>query len=153
MADQKNSRDYLVGRGKPPKHTRFTKGQSGNPKGRPKGAKSFATEILEELDARIRITENGKLRKITKRRAVAKQLVNKSVAGDPKTMPTLLNQIHLSEGVSESSPTVDVLSQPEDTLVMENIIKRIRETPDDAEGPGGAAMASDRKEIGEGAEP
>jgi len=29
--------DYEIGRGKPPMHTRFKPGQSGNPKGRPKG--------------------------------------------------------------------------------------------------------------------
>ena len=29
-----NKRDYEVGYGKPPRHTRFTKGRSGNPRGR-----------------------------------------------------------------------------------------------------------------------
>ena len=39
-------RDYEVGYGKPSAHTRFRKGQSGNPKGRGKGAKSFASAFL-----------------------------------------------------------------------------------------------------------
>jgi hypothetical protein len=34
-------RDYEVGYSKPPQHTRFVKGQSGNPRGRPSGAKSM----------------------------------------------------------------------------------------------------------------
>jgi hypothetical protein len=154
MADQKKPRNYLVGRGKPPQHTKFVKGQSGNPKGRPKGSKSFDTEIREELDAQIRITENGKFRKITKRRAVAKQLVNGSVAGNAKTMPTLLNHIRILEGGSEPSSTDDVLSQPEDALVMENIIKRIREAkevrPENSVEPDAVSQASDAEDSGEG---
>ena len=43
-------RDYEVGYGKPPRHTRFTKGQSGNPRGRPPGAKNLKTLLSEALN-------------------------------------------------------------------------------------------------------
>ncbi len=44
-------RDYEIGYGKPPKHTRFKKGQCGNPKGRPKGARNrLGTQFLEALE-------------------------------------------------------------------------------------------------------
>src|ERR1043166_6776783 len=84
--------NYKVGYGKPPKHSQFAKGKSGNPSGHRKGVKNFVTEIQEELNVRISITENGKRKKITKRKAVAKQLVNKAAAGDPKAIPILLNE-------------------------------------------------------------
>jgi hypothetical protein len=151
---KKTDGTYPVGFGKPPPHTRFRKGQSGNPKGRPKGAKSFATEVQEELDARVPITENGKSLKITKRKAVAKQLVNKSAAGDFKAMPTLLDQIQVLEGRSESDLTDDALGQPEDALVMESIIRRIRETkvapPKDSTDSDGADPTPDPEEPSEG---
>jgi hypothetical protein len=128
MTDQDNTdRPFKVGYGKPPRHTQFAKGKSGNPKGRGKGVRNFATEIQEELNARVPITENGIRKKITKRKAVAKQLVNKAAAGDPKSIPVLLNEARQHEAGSAIAPGPEVLSRPEDQLVMANIVKRIRE--------------------------
>jgi hypothetical protein len=45
MDDQ--PRDYAVGYGKPPVETRFQKGQSGNPEGRPRGTKKLVTLLAE----------------------------------------------------------------------------------------------------------
>lgn len=128
MADRDNSdRSYEVGRGKPPKHTQFKKGQSGNPKGRGKGVRNFATEIRAELNSLVPVTENGRRKKITKRKAVAKQLVNKAAAGDPKAIPVLLNEVRQHEAGPAVDPGSEVLCRPEDRLVMANIVKRIRE--------------------------
>jgi hypothetical protein len=128
MSDRDNTdRPFAVGYGKPPKHTQFVKGTSGNPKGRGKGVRNFATEIQEELNTRVPITENGIRKKITKRKAVAKQLVNKAAAGDPKSIPVLLNEARQHEAGSATAPGSEVLCRPEDQLVMANIVKRIRE--------------------------
>jgi len=78
--------DYDVGYGKPPKHSRFKKGQSGNPKGRPKKRKSFQEHIQEELDTEI--TVGG--RTMTKAQAVAVSLVNDSIKGKPSARQALL---------------------------------------------------------------
>jgi hypothetical protein len=50
MDDQ--PRDYAVGYGKPPVETRFQKGQSGNPEGRPRGTKKLVTLLAEVLSQR-----------------------------------------------------------------------------------------------------
>src|ERR1700675_2677579 len=42
----------------PQKHSQFAKGRSGNPNGRPKGVRNFATVIEAELNTKIPITEN-----------------------------------------------------------------------------------------------
>ena len=55
-----NERQYTVGKGKPPEHTRFQKGQSGNPTGRRKGSKNVATLLEQVLNERVVVTENGK---------------------------------------------------------------------------------------------
>ena len=78
------SKDERVGYGRPPSHTRFQPGQSGNPDGRPKGHRNLKTELEEELAERIRVTEGGKERRISKRRALVKAQLAKAIKGDPR---------------------------------------------------------------------
>src|SRR5215813_13677739 len=84
-------REYEVGYGKPPHHTRFKKGQSGNPRGRPSGSKNLSTLLSEALNEPVIVTENGRRRKISKRHAIIKQLVNQSAKGDWRAAKFLLD--------------------------------------------------------------
>jgi hypothetical protein len=86
-----NEDDYKVGYGKPPHHTRFKRGQSGNPRGRPPGAKNLSTLLTEALNEPVVIAENGGRRKISKREAIIKQLVNQSAKGDWRAVKLLLD--------------------------------------------------------------
>jgi Family of unknown function (DUF5681) len=128
MSDTDGSdRPSDVGYGKPPKHTQFRKGKSGNPKGRGKGIRNFASEIEEELNTRVPVTENGRRKKITKRKAIAKQLVNKAATGDQKAIPILFNETRQHESAPGADSGSEILCRPEDHLVMASIVKRIRE--------------------------
>ena len=53
-------KDYEVGYRKPPKHTQFKEGQSGNPAGRPKGTNNLKTDLIEELGEQILIREGDR---------------------------------------------------------------------------------------------
>ena len=96
-------RDCEVGYRKPPSHRRFKNGQSGNPKGRPAGAKNLSTLLSEALNEPVVVTENGGHRKITKRQAIIKQLVNQSATADWRAVKILLDMLRDIESRTESA--------------------------------------------------
>lgn len=82
--------NYEVGKRKPPKHTRYKKGQSGNPKGRPKGAKNVATDLAEEASELVAVREGDRVIKVSKQRVMIKALFNKAMKGDVRAATTVL---------------------------------------------------------------
>ena len=118
--------DYEVGYGKPPRHTRFSKGQSGNPRGRPRGAKNLNTPLLEVLSEQIIATANGRRRKITKRAAIVTQLVNRAATGDLPAIRTLFAMVLDIEGnTNPASPETSPFSAA-DEKVIEQLKARLR---------------------------
>ena len=110
-------RDYAVGYGKPPVHTRFKKGQSGNPRGRPRGAKNNATLLKEALDQTVAINENGRRRHITKRGAMFTQLANKAAQGDHRAIQTVLRESEKLDRRNEGAPE-EARAEPRGALVI-----------------------------------
>src|ERR1700738_614513 len=61
--------DYEVGYARPPRHSRFVKGNSGNPRGRPRGAEHIKTLLNEALNELVVVTDHGGRRKVSKIRS------------------------------------------------------------------------------------
>jgi hypothetical protein len=117
--------DYEVGYGKPPRHTRFVKGQSGNPRGRPANAKNFKTLLNEALNQPLIVTENGERRKVSKRQAIVTQLVNRSAIADFRAMKILLDIMREVEGHTDAdSPETSGFTEA-DEKVIEQLMARL----------------------------
>jgi hypothetical protein len=78
---EETTQNYEVGYGKPPKETRFRKGTSGNPTGRPKKPIDFDAALLREAQSTIPITENGRKIHVSKHNVALKQLLNNAMKG------------------------------------------------------------------------
>lgn len=72
--------DESVGYRKPPSHSRFRKGQSGNPAGRPRGAGAIDS-VARTLRRKVTITVDGKREKVPVTDAVALQMMKQALAG------------------------------------------------------------------------
>jgi len=82
--------DGAVGYGRPPLDTRFRPGQSGNPAGRPKGPRSLARDLIEELQEPVAQGEGAARETLTRQRAILRALTAKAQEGDPKATAMVL---------------------------------------------------------------
>jgi Family of unknown function (DUF5681) len=122
MSPRENG-DYEVGYGKPPRHTRFKKGQSGNPRGRPSGSKNLTTLLSEVLNELVVVAESGGRRKITKRRAIIMQLVNQAAKADWRATKILLDILQAIE-VRTEPPSAEGSFDAADAKVIEQLRTR-----------------------------
>ena len=113
-----DERDYEVGYGKPPSHTRFEKGQSGNPRGRPPGAKNMKTLLTKALNQLVVVTDHGGRRKVSKREAIVTQLVNRSAKADYKAIQILLGMLRDIEGDSDPHPTDQTFTEADQQIIQ-----------------------------------
>jgi uncharacterized protein DUF5681 len=121
-----DERDYEVGYGKPPRHTRFEPGRSGNPRGRPPGAKNMKTLLSKALNELVIVTEPGGRRKVSKREAIVTQLVNRSAKADYKAIQILLGMLRDIEGATDPHPS-DAAFTEADQQIIQRIRSRLRD--------------------------
>ena len=79
-------KDYEIGYGKPPEHSQFKKGQSGNPKGKPKGCRNFSTDAKKVAKLPTRIIQDGIPKTVSSQYAALLRLREKALAGDPRSL-------------------------------------------------------------------
>jgi hypothetical protein len=129
MTDEVPKKDphesYEVGYGRPPVVSRFRDGVSGNRNGRPRGSKNFRTEFEQELAQSIVLNENGRRKRMPKRRAIAKQLINKALNNDPKATALVIEQMTRNEEPG-NAPVAFNFDRPFDVQVIDEIVRRIR---------------------------
>lgn len=129
-----NKKDYDVGYRKPPRHTQFKPGQSGNPRGRPKKEQSFPAALDKALKAPVKVRENGKERVMSGFEACVTRLMTDAIQGKTSALKMILNYAEDRLPAEESNAP----EEREDArkILMEKL-DRIRErhqqitTPDD----------------------
>jgi Family of unknown function (DUF5681) len=82
---------YEVGKWRPPIETRFKRGQSGNPKGRPRGRRNMQTIIEGALDEPVSVQLAGKLRTVPVREAIVHAHAAKAAQGDVRSAGFVFN--------------------------------------------------------------
>lgn len=86
-----NAGDYAVGYGRPPVHTQFKQGTSGNPRGRPRGATALKTLVREMMNGRVSVRTTAGVTKMTRIEALLHKVFELGLKGNPRAQACLLN--------------------------------------------------------------
>jgi len=119
-----------VGYRRPPVHSRFKPGQTGNPTGRPKGTANLRTDLRDELSENIRVREGERDLKVSKQRAMLKALVAKALRGDARAANVVLGLVSkLFEPTTEIEEIPNLTA--DDQAILERFLGRrmLTETP------------------------
>jgi hypothetical protein len=119
-----------VGYRRPPEASRFKKGVSGNPKGRPKGSLNISTTFTKVLRERVVVNENGKRKMVTKLEAALKQLVNKAAAEDQRFLLMLLNLAREIENQQDTPRAAESTFSDREQHVIQGIFDRVLKSQD-----------------------
>jgi hypothetical protein len=121
-----------VGYKKPPLGTRFKPSKSGNPKGRPKGARNFKSDLRDELHQLIPVRDGDGEHKISKQRAFIRALVGAALEGDMRAAAILSTLcVRVFAGEAEETAKADV--SPDDRQILEAfIVRELKRRPDGA---------------------
>jgi len=116
---------YEVGNKKPPKQFQFKPGQSGNPRGRPKGSTSFEAKVHKELSKLVTVNKNGKSVRMSKLDVGVTRLVDRFMTGDLKSTAIILGLGTKNEKLKTGEESPDDLAMP-DEANLEFVVERLK---------------------------
>ncbi len=138
--------NYEVGYGKPPQHSRFQPGRSGNPRGRPKGTNNLKTDLMEELGEKILVREGEQSRRVSKQRAVVKSLVMRTLKGEARAAGLLTSLMMRLLDTGEGAPEVAEPLHDDELEILRAFEDRVRRGGNN--GVGGSVDHKDAPEDG-----
>src|SRR4051794_18814040 len=108
--EHQNSSTYALGFCRPPLHTRFKPGQSGNPSGRVKGSKNLKTLFHQILNEQIPLIDGSQSKNVTKGEAVTPRLVIGALKGDSRSLMTLMRIAEQTGEFAEDGKKFDAIT-------------------------------------------
>ena len=123
-ADQQSARgDCKVGYCRPPGHSQFKKGQSGNPNGRPKGRANAKTIVSRAINEKVTIRQGDKPRAMTKLEAMLQGHLVKAIKGDARSASLVINLVTRLGLLAETENQTFTALSDEDHAILEEYVR------------------------------
>src|SRR5215468_3742147 len=119
MTDETSDDGFMVGYKKPPHHSRFQPGRSGNPRGRQKGVRNIGSDVKRTLEVPVRLSEQGKARRVSTQEAALLRLREKALKGDARSLDRLLELARTFNNVSDLGSPSDQTISAEDQAILD----------------------------------
>ncbi len=128
---------YSVGYGKPPAHSRFKPGQSGNPRGRKKGERSVKAVVRKVLNEKVPVRTARGTRKMTKLEALVHTSLNNALKGNAKATDQILKLMREAGLDEERAEVLEAMTIDELAAEDRAILERLAGRNDDPGSEGG----------------
>jgi hypothetical protein len=124
---KKTVKTYSVGYGKPPRETQFTRGISGNPRGRPKGSINVSTTLTSLLKETIVVSEGGRKKTITRFEAAITQLIRQALSGNMAAMKQMLGLVTMAEQKAQADQPLEKPLGRAEARMLKSLTKQFQE--------------------------
>jgi hypothetical protein len=133
MTDETSDDGFAVGYKKPPQHSRFQPGRSGNPRGKQKGVRNFGTDVKRTLEVPVRLNDQGRARRVSTQEAALLRLREKALKGDARSIVQFLELAKIFNNSTAVESVGDEALAAEDQAILDAYAEEVRSRP-----PGGA---------------
>jgi hypothetical protein len=114
---------YRIGYGKPPEHTRFRPGVSGNPTGKREGARNLSTAVKKALLVPVKLKDGGEARKVSTQEAVLMRLREKALKGDARSLDRMIDLARQFNNDPHANSTSHSSPEDEETI-LDDLVAR-----------------------------
>jgi Family of unknown function (DUF5681) len=117
--------DYVIGKGRPPVHSRWRPGQSGNPNGRPKGRRNVTSDLKKVASKAIAVRDGETERRLSL--AAANLLAHgvKGAKGDSRSSTLFFNRLD-KMGVLDCEEGAEDAASAQDALIVKSLTTELR---------------------------
>ena len=119
MTDETSDDGFAVGYKKPPQHSRFQPGRSGNPRGKQKGVRNFGSDVKRTLEVPVRLNDRGRARRVSTQEAALLRLREKALKGDARSIVQILELAKIFNNSSAVESVGDKGVAAEDQAILD----------------------------------
>jgi Family of unknown function (DUF5681) len=129
MTDETSDDGFAVGYKKPPRHSRFQPGRSGNPRGKQKGVRNFGTDVKRTLEVPVRLNDQGRARRVSTQEAALLRLREKALSGDARSIVQILELAKIFNNSTAVESVGDKALAAEDQAILDAYALEVRSQP------------------------